>query len=688
MENKKVKLEKKYNKLVNYADQINKHNVLIEDWNLIDEQDFLFIRGLAIDNRTILAKITKTFIYCLYFIPAAALLWLGYSILNEYTNYKIITNVFKIMSDLVYLNIGIVISFCFILGFTENKLFALIISLSAQFIFVFFVSVATQTHSGYANIFYYKNLTYNFFFASIWKITFFKSSLYFTIATIIMALYFYKYFRALTFKGSFKFLNELNFLYLILISAFVVLTILYIMLWPIIGLGLIELMNAVATAPSGIDMFFFQFLITIAQPANGIDFLRESLMVGSAGGTFEGHYSRILAIYVKRAYEQVADNPVMPQVDFDYIYNLNWDLKTFKNLGTDHELLQGPYASLIAAWIDFATNTEDGIKLFATVGDRNIAIALYDYNLRCYTQWLETNDSSKLAKLYLEDLWAAGMSITKFTSSNFVGSMFVLPSMGLGILFSMKGREMKNTCALIIGASLVSILTGDGLLLSIIILICSPLLYLAVYVPVMGALGVAGLFTELRLISYSSTGLWDFLIGGVKPALDFGSTTIITFLVIGSAAAGTMLIITTLWFKFFYFNPLGYAGSKEYQMKHDIRQLIADFAGASNITKAIIKNDNLYLILNEEVNFAPKSKYFDHIEKFGDKIYAFAIKEKYKSTIGSFLSYVSISKNIIAMQTEDQTSFNELLANYKILVKKTREKKYYGISKNINFALL
>ncbi|ARU91487.1 PTS sugar transporter [Spiroplasma clarkii] len=672
------------NKLIDYKNMINKNNVLIENWEYIDENDFVFLKKMNVnDNRTMLSKLTGSLMLLVIFIPIAAFFSIGWTALAKFTNNTQIANIFKIVSELVFLNIGVVLVFCLMYSFTNKKLFSILSSIAAQAIFVLVTSLLTTEVGDQAQVLFYKNINYNFFAVSYGFISFWNTSVYFLVITAIIILITYKFLKPLKFSGGF--LNGEKLAYILTPVIIVVLTFIWILVWPGVCIGLISLLGLIARAPKGLDIFLFQILEALGQPLNTVSFIRDPLLTTSVGGSFDGSYSRILAVYLRRAAQQT--DVKMSTQDFNHVYNLGLDIEGLKELyssESDPVLNSLTYTKWTESWLKFAIEG-DGVNLFSQVGDQNIAHKVLEYNRQA---WIDSGfgevDRTKLPYLYIEDLWAAGIYVTRFSATGFLSSMFILPAAAIGMLCAMNKKSAIKNLPLFLIAMLTSVLTGNTFLLALILLIASPVFFLAIYLPFMAFTGMTAMFISMFIINYNSTGLFDFIIGGVIPYSEFGASTAYKALIVGGVSFGLMSIASFAWFKFLHFNPFEYYKSAEYKTKHDVQDLVKLFGDYHNIQKAIIKNDKLYVILHHDVKLPEKNKFFEEVVNVGDNIYIFKIKPNCKATIGSFLSYISIYRNSVAMQIENIDTFREILNVFKVLEEETWEKKYLLVKYKFN----
>lgn len=634
----------------------------------ISLKEFEFSSYTKNTSRPFLKKISISFGFVIILMPIFGLFMIIGNIINSNVSSESLTAmIFANIGSLLFSNIGLWFALAIVIGFTYNRGVAVYGTILFYLVFITTTSILIirQEDGQTFNILFWNNLFISMYTSTIFGFLTFNTGIFGGLVCGIVVIFIFNKFKDIKFPKSLEFFAGQKFT-LILIPFFALIVgLLFAIIWPLFGRGLISLGEALSNSPVGIDTFIFRMVQRMLIPFGASMIWQAPFWYTSVGGSIAGMEGTLLAIYLQRISDQGLIT--LNSEAFTYFSTLQMSLSEIRYSAQNgiNTFFQ-EFSSYIILWVDGAVET----NIFNVSGDQILSLLASNTN----------------GGLLIQDLWRAGIRTSRYISPGYANSIFVLPSLALIMYFKTAKNKRREYSGMIISAILTTTLLGITEPIEFLFAYTAPFFYFLIYAPLNGFIGYFTTLFEVRASTSFSTGLIDYIFSAVIPWFSGNDTRFYIIPIIGVIAAMIAGIIALFWFKYTSFSLAENNISIKSKIKADIYELLIWFKNKNNIQKIEITNNQLHVVFNRNIDINGFEKWFLSVSN-SQNVYIFPIKTDKIQIIEIFANAIKAEQNIKSFKKQNYETYKECLKEYKnwmiIKTKEERwEKKYFKQQKN------
>lgn len=634
----------------------------------ISLKEFEFSSYTKNTSRPFLKKISISFGFVIILMPIFGLFMIIGNIINSNVSSESLTAmIFANIGSLLFSNIGLWFALAIVIGFTYNRGVAVYGTILFYLVFITTTSILIirQEDGQTFNILFWNNLFISMYTSTIFGFLTFNTGIFGGLVCGIVVIFIFNKFKDIKFPKSLEFFAGQKFT-LILIPFFALIVgLLFAIIWPLFGRGLISLGEALSNSPVGIDTFIFRMVQRMLIPFGASMIWQAPFWYTSVGGSIAGMEGTLLAIYLQRISDQGLIT--LNSEAFTYFSTLQMSLSEIRYSAQNgiNTFFQ-EFSSYIILWVDGAVET----NIFNVSGDQILSLLASNTN----------------GGLLIQDLWRAGIRTSRYISPGYANSIFVLPSLALIMYFKTAKNKRREYSGMIISAILTTTLLGITEPIEFLFAYTAPFFYFLIYAPLNGFIGYFTTLFEVRASTSFSTGLIDYIFSAVIPWFSGNDTRFYIIPIIGVIAAMIAGIIALFWFKYTSFSLAENNISIKSKIKADIYELLIWFKNKNNIQKIEITNNQLHVVFNKNIDINGFEKWFSSVSN-SQNVYIFPIKTDKIQIIEIFANAIKAEQNIKSFKKQNYETYKECLKEYKnwmiIKTKEERwEKKYFKQQKN------
>ncbi|AOG60552.1 PTS system, glucose-specific IIBC component [Spiroplasma helicoides] len=593
-----------------------------------------------------LRKVGTSFGFVIILMPIFGItLSIGY-ILDTYKVSSTAVNVFKSIGSVLFANIGIWFALSICIGFTNNKGVSVYSSIIFYIVFNIAISAFVKNNNDiFFDILFWKNLESKIYLSNSFGVKTFNTGVIGGIfCGSITALIYNKFKDVKLIKGLEFFSKEKFVLIIVPFFAFIG-SILFMMIWPIMGYSLKYIGSLVDKSPIGLDSFIFRTIQRILIPFGSGLLWQAPMWYTDLGGNLSNYQGQLFAEYLLRKnfvdsaseiYQFLSNSKSMVWSNLSNIVN-NFD--------------SGKYNNIFEDWIK-NTNLE---KLWDLKGDQVISVGVMNSEY-----------------ITAQDCWNCGIRVTRFLTGGFVNSIFALPTIGIVIYLRIEKIERTKYLGSFVTAILTSFLLGITEPIEFMFCYICPFFFFAIYAPLVGFMGLTTSLLNVKIGTTFSTGLFDFVFNGIIPTINGQKTNIWMLPIIGIVFITITFLITWFYFKKIKFDPLEKAVEKKVYIKNTVLEIKNFFISTKNINN-IYNNENcIEVTTNKLLTNNEFDKFFDCVEVLGNKKYKYKIKNNLKESFQIFINAYDANKFINYLKLNYKVEYKKIKKEY---IKKIKSKK-------------
>ncbi len=571
--------------------------------------------------RSFVGKLGASFSFVIILMPIFGLIITFGNIFRIYLpggSDNVLSKLFTSVGQILFLNIGVWFALAISIGFSKNKGAAVYVTLLSYIIFIVIINSFLKFNDNNKNTFsilFWKALNQKIYLTDLFGYKTFNTGVIGGILIGSLNVIFFNFTKNVSLPKSLSFFEKEKFALLIMPLYSFVFSLIFIMIWPILGFLLSWLGSQVAKSPNGLDSFVFRTIQRMLIPFGSSLLWQAPMWYTQIGGDLSQYQSQLLAEYLSRT------NGISREI-YDQIYNLgSLDIDSISDIlrANNIEYL----LNNIEEWIYQTSSVE---KLWEISGDQRISIAILN---------------SKYVSI--DDCWNIGFRVTRFLTGGFVNSMFVLPTLALFLFLKNSNRKEYGYY---ISAALTSFLLGITEPVEYMFCFIMPGYFFLVYAPLTGLMGMTTSLLQVKVGTTFSTGLFDFVMNGVIPTINGQKTGIYWIPLVGIIYSLIGYFSFYLWFKFFDINIEKTKKISSWEIKKQCLELIEYFEGAKNILSIEINNDILKVKLRSLSNFKGYHKWFKNFRIENGFLY-FEINEERKKLMKTFVESFQVTNKLI-----------------------------------------
>ncbi|WP_338971147.1 PTS transporter subunit EIIC [Spiroplasma endosymbiont of Panorpa germanica] len=558
------------------------------------------------------------------------------------------SKVFTTIGGILFKNLGFFFCLALIFGFTKNKSLAIIAGAISYIIFIIFISSFIRENSdGTINLWFYKNQSKSLMIDSFFGIPTLQTGVLGGMIIGLVIILFNNYFRNIKAPSYLSFIRRESFILLISPIIAIGLAAIFILVWPLVIIALNIFGSWTTKLPWGIDSFIFKFVQRVLVIFQGQVIWHGPFWWTSVGGSLIDYQYLVLQNYVADLIGQNSGNLFLQWGISDGLRNQ--DLID----AVINEMKIQEYASFIPQVQAWWYST--GPDFWNTQGDQIASVLVLNNNY-----------------VNIQDFWAVGLKLTRFTSGGFSNSMIVLPAIAFGMFLNLDKNSQKERRGYFIVAALMSSMLGITEPIEFLFLYSNPLIYFGFYAPMAGLQAMVANLLEIKIGSTFSTGLLDFVTNGILPSLTNQNQDMRIWLIFVVGIVAGVICFVTFWLaykktsiKLTLNQNLETLKMKNEFLKEKVifQELNQTFGGKKNILKLEIVDSELFKIALQDTiidfKMAKKNQFIEYIN------------------LDSKAIIVKINKNFSSYGTDLWIySFNESISNsndYKIAYKEYKK---------------
>ncbi len=270
----------------------------------------------------------------------------------------------------------------------------------------------------------------------------------------------YNKFKNIQLPTILGFFSGVRFIPIITFLVMIVLSFLFSLVWPWIGLGFYEMGSALSSTPMGLNSLVFGFFNRALVPFGLHHVIDTALWFSNVGGTFNTANAAIISI----------------NGDAYWVLNDSAHTTWTALLGlTEDQIIDGDISIYI--FLQELTGTAHNIQSVAT-GE---IINNYTLNIDCIfqgTRWIVSDMSVDAASWEAIDNGWITCNPGQYTSGAYIFTLFALPSAAVAMLMAApKGENRKVAASIVVSAAFVCFLTGITEPIEFTFLFLAPWLY-------------------------------------------------------------------------------------------------------------------------------------------------------------------------------------------------------------------
>lgn len=444
---------------------------------------------------------------------AGLLLGVGAAINNSLAAFEVSSSsayfigyVMQDIGNVVFANLPVLFAIAIAITFTDDAGGA---ALSAFVGFLIFNAVQTpfigetyiQDGQSFVDIAFYTGISASLFTNNL-GIYSLSTSVFGGIIIGMITAYLYNKYHKIKLPTVIGFFGGIRFVPIVTILYSTILGLIFILVWPVISIGITEFGSAVTGLPFGLNSLFFGITERALIPFGLHHVFYTPLWYSSAGAILDPSL-----ITVNGGLTLAEMTSTVGTIDGDQ------SIWIFLN------------SNGVVGFDDIAYMAQN-----ATGGSMPAADSVYDYNLT----WTEGAITS-------------GYAPAQYLQGKFTIMIFGLPAAGAAMVMAAKKENREVAMSIIGAAALTSFLTGITEPIEFTFLFLAPLLFYGFHVPMAGisfwVLNVAGANVGLTF----SGGLFDLLIYGLLPSITGNGTQFWIIIVLG------VVYIPIYYFVFYYY---------------------------------------------------------------------------------------------------------------------------------------
>ena len=441
--------------------------------------------------REVIAKLSRGLMLPIAMLPIAGLfLGVGSAIINSAGNNEALAlfgKVLQIPGNAIFSNLPILFCVAIAITFTSDAGTAGLSAVVGWIIFCALQSVFVHANSDGTYTFMFYQLSSVEFIATFTTnigIVSLQTSVFGGIVIGLIVAFLYNKFKNIQMPSSLGFFSGVRFIPIITFASVIIISLIFCMIWPIIGIGIFRFGGILSATPFGINSLLFGYIERALVP-------------------FGLHHAFYIPLWQTAAGGQI-------------------DLAA--NMVINGQQVINPAGGVYATWFDFGV--ANGIlspdSTVTIVGDQNCWMIAYQFSGIKVT----LQDGSAYIINMKDFVNVAGFSSAnpgQYMQGKYPFMIFGLPAAALAMIMAApKGQNRKLAFSTVVGAALTSFLTGITEPIEFTFLFLAPALFYGFH-----AVIAAISFWLMNLLKANmgmtfSAGLLDFAIYGVLPDI-FGA---------------------------------------------------------------------------------------------------------------------------------------------------------------------
>ena len=389
----------------------------------------------------------------------------------------------------------------------------------------------------------------------------------------------YNRFKNIQLPAIIGFFSGVRFIPIVTFGFSLVLSLVFCMVWPIIGIGLFYLGSALSSAPAGINSLFFGFIARALVPFGLHHVFNSTFWYTAAGGVW--NLSAEAVVFQNGQYIQLVD------VQGPAYQTFRWDQIYTKTVGS----IQGDM-NIWNAMNSIVGQTFNGIILSGSDVGTYTSVTLTFENISQGTAWNGTG----------QPLGMVTCNPGQYMSGNYAFMMIALPAAALAMVMAAPRENRKISASIVVSAALTSFLTGITEPIEFTFLFLAPWLYWGFHAFMCGLSFMITNAIGVHMGLTFSAGLIDFCLYGVLPDSIGGGANSWWPIIIGLAMAPIYFVVFYYSIKKLDLATPGRGGNAKLFTKADYKKkqeqqessgLSASRLKAIEITKAYGGIDNI-----------------------------------------------------------------------------------------------